>query len=336
MLKMLYILVLLCLLTKCSGTDSFFNGSFKLAYQINENDEMRIKILMPIQFKWLVAGFHNNPYLYKPEEDLFRIDIKKENNKVKPILQTCQLQLNNILNCNKRRIIYYFEKKAMYQDEWYYFIIKRLAYGLQNGNPVSFIWAFGSNETPNLTDNLHTINGNLEFENVYILNNTDKQPQNALTASIIYDVQTTTPNNLFNYKATSNYSIEQTSKKQYNKSNSEKSNTNETELRQPIAETEPNNFDDAYFSSGENCSCSFCNCSSISIWLTALRAKQNSVYLGIVGASGLLTGLIVLFIVCSCSMKSIKERKKVAFYKIEELESDEESDEVRFVKKEIF
>ncbi|XP_065670707.1 uncharacterized protein LOC105844806 isoform X3 [Hydra vulgaris] len=292
MLKMLYILVLLCLLTKCSGTDSFFNGSFKLAYQINENDEMRIKILMPIQFKWLVAGFHNNPYLYKPEEDLFRIDIKKENNKVKPILQ--------------------------------------------NGNPVSFIWAFGSNETPNLTDNLHTINGNLEFENVYILNNTDKQPQNALTASIIYDVQTTTPNNLFNYKATSNYSIEQTSKKQYNKSNSEKSNTNETELRQPIAETEPNNFDDAYFSSGENCSCSFCNCSSISIWLTALRAKQNSVYLGIVGASGLLTGLIVLFIVCSCSMKSIKERKKVAFYKIEELESDEESDEVRFVKKEIF
>ncbi|XP_047141897.1 uncharacterized protein LOC105844806 isoform X1 [Hydra vulgaris] len=331
MLKMLYILVLLCLLTKCNGTDSFFDGSFKLAYQINEN-EMRIKILMPIQFKWLVAGFHNKPYLNNPEEDLFRIDIKTENNKVKPVLQTCQLHLNNILNCNKRRILYYFEKKAMYQDEWYYFIIKRFAYGLQNGNPVSFIWAFGSNETPNLTDNLHTINGNLEFENVYILNNTDKQPQNALTTSITYNVQTTTPNNLFN--DTSKYSLEQTaSKKQSNIFNLEKSNANETELRQPIAETEPNNFDVTYFSSGENCSCSFCNCSSISIWLTALRAKQNSVYLGIVGASGLLTGLIVLFIVCSCSVKSVNKRKKVAFYKIEELESDEGCDEVSFIKK---
>ena len=88
MFTYLFIWSLLCFST--NGNDSkgsFFDGSFKLAYHIVSTNEMEIKVLMPIKFKWLLAGFHNIPYLSSPQEDLFWLGVKKENNSVKPILQ---------------------------------------------------------------------------------------------------------------------------------------------------------------------------------------------------------------------------------------------------------
>ncbi|XP_057314644.1 uncharacterized protein LOC130655847 [Hydractinia symbiolongicarpus] len=311
-------------------------GGIKLSWHIATDGYLTMNVVMPHQYTWSVVGFHKMEYESSPSEDLAFIHPRKRN-KIKIYIRT--LTFNSVGDIIKSPRNVYIKSNQKISVDQYELTLERDLGDLPYGQPVKLIWAYGDENGAAIFNDFKS----KLHEAVVTLNDpTSLKLLQPTTTPQPVDVNSIGISNESGPVKSSPEATEIPSATEVPLATkiplSTESSTlaNESSEVMPVIDEKSNikTISTVLVNGTTPCPTKKCNCPGAGHWYENIT---NSLYMAIIGASALFTGMLTLCVACCCARKTSRlpkvRKHKVAFYKVDDFDSDAE-EEIEFLREE--
>jgi len=329
------------------------NNGVTFGWDFESSDALQLEINLNIASTWLIFGFHKIPFQGSESERLLYLHVNVEKLSIK--LKTVETNENGFTILPLVERLYDWEEKQIdRQNNIFKFKISRELLKLPKSTPITLLYATGKEDDIEDLDSLVKIYQPLHYSSLTLDEKNSLQLLPGNPSLITSKTETTVVSPVMPDTTTTTTEAEEpewgsvttttivTTTERIPRTTTEESiavpEKTVTTTLSPVTTQKADNILTEKNDVVTPCPTIKCNCSSTQEhrpWYDVLNANDNSVYFSIIGASALLTGLVVLCVACCCarSSKGIPRTRthKVAFYKVDDLDS-ESDEEVQFLK----